>query len=121
VKFAGVAAVASERADDLAVLAPQGPHLIVGAVGIEQEGLLGSIQKSRSHTEPARNVSDGLHAYRSYGCPRQARVAATALIEALPQWRLPPPDYCALTPPKSRLYAGSETAARSLSALNMFM
>ncbi len=40
VEFAGVAAVASERADHRAVVAHEGADLIVGAVGIEQVGLL---------------------------------------------------------------------------------
>src|SRR5262249_4754059 len=40
-KLAGIAAVATERADDLAGFAAQGAYLVVGAVGSEQERLLG--------------------------------------------------------------------------------
>src|SRR5665647_1113597 len=39
VKFAGVAAVATEAADDFAALANQRAHFVIGAVGVEQEAL----------------------------------------------------------------------------------
>jgi hypothetical protein len=47
--------------------------------------------------------------------------AATGLTEVLRQWRLLPPDYCALMQANSKLYDGCEMAGPNLFASNMFM
>jgi hypothetical protein len=56
VEFAGLPAVAAERAQNLAGVAIKRAYLVVGAVGVEEPSFLLVGKRSRSQTEPFASV-----------------------------------------------------------------